>query len=315
MQRVLEEVAEIKPYRRADQRPDQRACAADSGLHDQLAGRVEHESIRRHEALHDGEKTPGETGIGRSDHEGGELVAVNVMAERRRAQRVVAQRAQDRSHRRPHDAQRDDQADEIPERQEGVHRRVGVEAQRHKTEVEAGRRHARQAVLSAGEGRQGIELDEEEHLGDRHRDHGEVDPRAPEGDQTDKIADHAGNHRADHNRRQDIGKIGYGKQIRGEHAAGAEERRLTERQQARIAEQEIEAEPEQPPDQDAVDGGQREAEMRQHEGRGNQRDDRERFNDERTIRNHGGTAFTRGQPCRGAHRDGSPARASSPRKA
>ena len=117
MERVLEEIAQIEPDGRADQRPEQRARAADRGLHDELAGGVEHEGVRRHEALHDREEAAGETGIGRRDHEGGELVAMNVMTESRRAQRVVAQRAEDRSHRRAHDAKRDHQTDEIPERQ------------------------------------------------------------------------------------------------------------------------------------------------------------------------------------------------------
>ena len=48
---------------------------------------------------------------------------------------------------------------------------------------------------------QGIELDEEEHLCDRHGDHGEINAGAPERDQTDQIADNACNQTADHNRR------------------------------------------------------------------------------------------------------------------
>ena len=66
---------------------------------------------------------------------------------------------------------------------------------------------------------------------------------------------------------QHIGEVELGEQIGGEHAAGAEEGRLTEGQQAGVAEQEIETQPEQAPYQDAVDRGRREAQMRQHEWR------------------------------------------------
>ncbi len=66
---------------------------------------------------------------------------------------------------------------------------------RGEAEIEARRRHARQAVLAAGAFRQRIELDEEEYLRDRHRDHGEVDAGAPQRDQADQIA---GDGRRDH---------------------------------------------------------------------------------------------------------------------
>ncbi len=69
--------------------------------------------------------------------------------------------------------------------------RVRVEAERREAEVEAGRRDAGQTVLAAGEGGQWVELDEKEHLRDRHRDHGEIDAGAPEGDETNQITDDA----------------------------------------------------------------------------------------------------------------------------
>ncbi len=200
VQRVLKEVAEIEPYDGPDQRPEQRASAADRSLHDKLPGRIERKRVRRHEALHDGEEAAGEAGIGGCDHEGGEFVAMDVVAEGGRAQRVVAQRAQDRSHWGPDDAQCDHQADEVPERKEDVHFPVGVEAQLHKAKVETRRRHPGQAVFSTRKVRQGIELDEEEHFPDRHRDHGEIDAGAPERDQADEIADHARDHGADRDR-------------------------------------------------------------------------------------------------------------------
>ena len=94
----LEEVAQIEPDGSADQRPEQRAGAADRGLHDELAGGFEGEGVRRHEALHHAEQAAGETGIGGGDDEGGQLVTVDVVADRLRPQRIFADRAQ---HTRP----------------------------------------------------------------------------------------------------------------------------------------------------------------------------------------------------------------------
>ena len=65
MQRVLEEVAEIEPDGRADQRAEQRAGAADRGLHHELTRGVEGEGVGRHEALHQAEQAAGEAGAGR----------------------------------------------------------------------------------------------------------------------------------------------------------------------------------------------------------------------------------------------------------
>ena len=138
--------------------------AADRGLHHELAGRVEREGIGRHESLQHAEQAAGKSRIGGGDDEGGELVAVDVVADGGGAQRVVADRAEDRADRRAHDAQRDHDADEIAERQELVERPAGREVQRREAEIEARRRYAGQAVLAAGPFGERIELDEVEHL-------------------------------------------------------------------------------------------------------------------------------------------------------
>ena len=315
MQRVLEEVAQIKPDGRADQRSEQRARPADRGLHDELAGGVEHEGVGRHEALHEGEQPAGETGVSRRDHESGQLVAVNVVAERRRAQRIVAQRAQDRPDRRTHNAQRDHETDEIPERQKHIDRPVALEIERGEAEVDARLRDARQTVLAAGVVRQRIELDEEEHFRDGDGDHREIDAGAPERDQADEIADNSGDHGADDDRREHIRKVDLGQKIGGEHAAGAEERRLSEGEEAGIAEQDVEAEAEQAPDQDAVHGRRGEPEMGQDEGRGDQPESGEGLDDKGTLWVHLQAWLIRGPPRREGHKAGTPTRASSPRKA
>ena len=261
-ERRLQEVLQKQPDGGADQRSEQRAAAADRGLHHELAGGVEHERVRRHEGLQHAEQAAGKAGIGGGDHEGGQLVAVDVVADRGGAQRIVADRAEDRADRRAHDAQRDHDADEIAERDELVERPAIGEVQRGEAEIEARRRHARQPVLAAGVVRQRIELDEEEHLGDRDRDHGEVDAGAPQRDQADQVAGDGGGDHADDQRADHVAEAGAGQQIGGDEAAGAVKRRLAERQQSGEAEQDVEAEAEQAPDQDAVHGVRREAEMR-----------------------------------------------------
>ena len=72
-----------------------------------------------------------------------------------------------------------------------------------------------------------------------------------------------------------FGNPALGQQVGGDEAAGAVERRLAERQQAGVAEQDVEADAEQAPDQDAVDRVGREAEMRQHERRRDQAERRQ----------------------------------------
>ena len=127
---ALQEILQKQPDRGAEQRAEQRAGAADRGLHDELPGRVEDEGVGRHEGLQHAEQAAGKAGIGGGDHEGGELVAMDVVADRGGAQRVVADRAEDRADRRAHDAQRDHDADEIAERQEPVERPAGREMDR-----------------------------------------------------------------------------------------------------------------------------------------------------------------------------------------
>ena len=78
----MQEVAQEQPDRGAEQRAEQRADAADRGLHHQLAGGVEGEGVGRHEALQHAEQAAGEAGIGGGDDEGGQLVAADRVADR-----------------------------------------------------------------------------------------------------------------------------------------------------------------------------------------------------------------------------------------
>ena len=240
---------------------------------------------------------------------------MDIVTDGGRAQRIVADRAEDRADRRAHDPQRDHDADEIAQREKLVERPAGGEMNGGEAEIEARRRNAGQAVLAAGPVRQRIELDEKEHLGDRHRDHGEIDAGAPQRDQPDQIADGGGGDHADHQRQEDVGKSGAGEQIGRDETAGAVERRLAERQQSGEAEQDVEAETEQAPDQDPVHGIGCKPEMRQHERRDDQADRRQRLDQKRALLEHQMTTFIRGPACRAGRAAAPPARASWPQTA
>ena len=232
-QRGLEEILQEQPDGGADQRAEQRAPAADGGLHHELAGGVEGEGVGRHEGLEHAEQAAGEARVSGGDHEGGQLVAVDVVADRGGAQRIVPDRAENGADRRAHDPERDDDADEIAQRDELIERPAIGEMDGGEAEIEARGRHARQAVLAAGEIRERIELDEEEHLRDRHRDHGEVDAGAAQRDQADQIAGRCRRDHADDQRAQHVAEAGAGQQIGRNEAAGAVEGGLAERQAGR----------------------------------------------------------------------------------
>ena len=311
----LEEVAEQQPRRGAQDRPEERARAADGGHHHDFAGRGEHERIGRHEALHHGQQPAAETGVHGGHDEHHELVAVDVVPERRGTIRIFANGAHHQSEGRTHDAQRNHQTDEEPEREERVQRQVALEVDRREAEPQAGRGHARQAVFTTGVFRKGIELHEEEHLGNGHRDHREVDAGAAQRHHAHQVARHRRNDRAQDESQHDIGKRGLRKQVGGEHAAGAEEGRLPEGQQAGVAEQQVEADAHQTEDHDPVDGGWREPEGWQDERDGDQHEQRHQLGEERYFSGH----LRLGISCdlsRPSNRgDGRPGQASLPRRA
>ena len=240
----LQEVAQKEPHRGPEERAEQGADTADRGLHDQLPGGIEGERVGRHEALQHAEQAAGKAGIGGGDDERCELVEADLVPDRARPQRIVADRGQDRPDRRAHDAQRHDDADEVARGQETVHRPAGIHLVGQRAKGEFRRRHAGEPVLAAGPGRERRELDKEEHLGDRDRDHREVDAGAPQGDRADRDPRQGRAQSADHQRPEHARHQIVGQQVRGDEAAGAVKRRLAERQQSCVAEQDVEADAE-----------------------------------------------------------------------
>ena len=83
-----------------------------------------------------------------------------------------------------------------------------------------------------------------------------------------------------------VREAGAREQVGGDEAAGAVERRLAEREQAGVAEQDVEADAEQAPDQDAVDGVGRGVEIGQHEGHRDQDRCRDDLDQERPLAEH-----------------------------
>src|SRR5262249_39842297 len=107
----------------------------DCRLHDELARGVERERVGRHKGLQYPEQSAGKSSISRGDNKSGELVAMNVMADGRGPQRIVADRAQDCADRRTYDAQTNHNPQEVPERHEGVERPIAVELDGRKTQI------------------------------------------------------------------------------------------------------------------------------------------------------------------------------------
>ena len=237
------------------------------------------------------------------------------MADGSRPQRVFADRGEDGADRRAHDAQGDDDADEIAERKKRIQGPARREVQRGESKVEVRRRHPGQSVLATGPIRQWIELDEVEYFCDGDRDHGEVDPRAAQRQQSDQVADNCRDDHADEQRGNHVRETRSGEQVGSDEPAGAVESRLTKREQAGIAEQDVEADAEQSPDQDAVDRIGRCVEIGQHERHHDQPDRRQRFDEVATSTDHRLPALIPCRVCRAGRAAAPAARASWPRTA
>ena len=117
------------------------------------------------------------------EHEGQQLVAVHFIAQRDGARLVLADHLEHLAERRGDDAHDAQEAGHEDRQHHVVHGRVRGERQQAE---QLAARHALQAVLAAGERR--LQADEEHHLRQRQRDHGEVDALAADGDQPEDQA-------------------------------------------------------------------------------------------------------------------------------
>jgi hypothetical protein len=152
-----------------------------------------------------------------------------------------------------------------------VHRPAGGD----RVAAEVRDRHAGKPVLPAGVGRQRGEFEEVAHLRESERDHGKIDADAAHGEPADDHTENPGRDRADGERQPDAAENVVHQQVGRDETAGAEERRLAERQQPGDSEQQVEAQSEQADVQHALQEIQRCADARQHERR-NDEDQRQR---------------------------------------
>ena len=131
-------------------------------------------------------------------------------------------------------------------------------------EVETRRRDAGYAVFSSGPLRQGIVFQKEEGFSDRDRNHRKIDAGTTQSDEPDDVADGRRGDHADDKAKHDVWEAGDDEQIGGDEPARAIECRLAKGKQAGETEKNIEADPEQPPDQDLIDGVRGETKIRQY---------------------------------------------------
>ena len=183
---------------------------------------------------------PARPGERRRQHEREQLVAVGVVAERDRARLVLADRLQHLAERRVDHAV--DQQE--PGEEDRQHRRSTSPAclRRSRKPNSLPARHRLDAVLAAGERR--LQVEEEDHLRERQRDHREVDALAADREQPGDDAEQRGRRGAEQDRElgrkaPDLGRVGR------DVAGRAEEHRVAEREQPAEAEQQVEGAGEQ----------------------------------------------------------------------
>jgi hypothetical protein len=192
------------------------------------------------------------------------------MADGARPVGVVANGGQHVAEGRIDDAAGEEKPQEEDDRDQRIHAAVAVEGIIEGADVNFRLGHIGEAVLAAGDGGERRVLQEEEHLGEGDRDHRQIDAGAAEREQADDQTDEGGADRAHGQSQEDVRDLVGDEQVGSDEAAGAVKRRLAEREQAGVAEDEVEAEAEQAPDQDAAQHVGVGADLGQHEGRNDQ---------------------------------------------
>ena len=227
---------------RADQAAIEIAGAADDQHEKEIGGAIQREHVERAERGGLGEQRAGDAGKTRRDRIDRDQTPFHRNADRRRAQRIAFDRAQRQAERRIDDAAHDDEADE--QHDQAID--VAVVAVEIETEQAEDRRHgdALQPVGAASE--IGVAVgDFVEHQRDAERDH---EARQVGAAQHQKARDEAerGRDQAAEDQRDDrlVDDAVFGDQA-GEISGDAEKRRLAQRQDAGIAEDEVERQREQ----------------------------------------------------------------------
>ena len=262
-ERVAHEDEDGRAHGRADEAPH----AADEGHGGDLARHRDVERLRIGEVQEEGVERAGEAAERARDDERGELVALDVVPDEAGALLVLADRLEHATEGRV------DDAPEEPDRRGGerggrvvVDALVGeVEAERAEAQGEA--LDAAEAVLAARHGRRAID-DVEEHLGEGEGEEREVDAALAHEEEADRRAREPGR-RDTGQERDDHAPRDVDLREAGRVTAEAEEGAVAERDQARVAHEEVVRDREQREDHDL--GAERDGGIR----RGHQERERE----------------------------------------
>src|SRR5499426_2747449 len=243
---------------RTDDRTVEGARAADEGSEDDIAGEDEADGLERHDAEEHGVEYPRQPREGSAHHEGGELHAGDVVAQSFRAQLVLANGLQDLAERRLDDALHD------PEREQEQHgdgrvvgeRTLDVEAEDMRT------RNAGHAVL-ASRHRGPLIGREVEHLVQREGEHDEVETGALDAEISHGGRRDGAYHDARAQRQEHIDPVVL-QQVAGHVGGRAKEGGLAEREQSRVAHEQVQAQPEDGEDPDLGGDGMPDEDREEH---------------------------------------------------
>jgi len=231
------------------------AHAADHGHGQDLAGEDDVHPIGRDEVVQIGAEAACEPECGGREHEGDQLVTSYRVAHEPRPLLVLADRDQDVAERRADHAPDQDGGEEDDERDQAVEGRLIVEVDAR--QVRPG--DAAEAVLAAGERGPAVD-DVEGHGREREREQREVDAAPAQDEEADDEAGQRGEGDGEGDRQEK----GARREVELEQRRGVggepEERAVAEREQARVAEQDVEAEADQREQRDLARDRDRQAE-------------------------------------------------------
>src|SRR5687767_3517479 len=244
-----EEIAREEIHDGADHRPPEAdEAAADERHEHHHAGPLQAHDLHVSPVLGHREEPAGQPRHRAREREARPLVDVDAVPEVGHARLVLLDRAEHLAERRVYQPPQEGGGHDEHREDEVRHGEVAGEIEGHHAEPGGQPRDVQQAILAAGD-RRPFAGDEEEHLpeGDRHQ--GKVDA-APVRDEERDAAAH--DRRRQHRRQQPDPQIGDEMELREPHGVGAdaEVRAVAEGRQPRVAEEEIEAEREEAPDQD-----------------------------------------------------------------
>ena len=255
--------------------PRKCAHAADHGHGQDLAGEDDVHPIGRDEVVQIGAEAAREAECRGREHEGDQLVAADRVAHEQRALLVLADRDQNVAEGRADHAPDQDGGEEHDDRGHDVERGLIVEIDAQ----QVGPGDAAEAVLAAGERGPAVD-DVEGHRGEREREQREVDAAPAQDEEADERPVSAARATAKAiARRKELGREVELEQRRGV-GGEPEERAVAEREQAGVAEQQVEAEADQHEQRDLARDRDRQAERA---GEERQDDERRREDQERVA--------------------------------